>query len=281
MMVWSRLASAKWADAWEERLRGLAGERLAIHYLPAGRSIRLEIYAPTTSEQKLLVDQFGGRLRTLKKDSWLAPGVIPLKPIPIRDRMIVVHDMRELEHQAKLHPDRRVLLVPAGAAFGTGDHATTATCLRLMADESRHLEADSWSCADVGTGTGILAIAAKLLGAGRVEAFDHDRRAIATARDNARVNGTQNIRFSSRMLTNWRPRTAFQLVVANVFSEALIQAAPTLANALCRDGLLIVSGILKHQAQETLAALSATTVFAAPEVHQRGKWTTASLRRIA
>ncbi len=281
MKVWSRLASAKWADAWEERLRGLAGERLAIHYLPSGRSIRLEVYEPNASEQKVLTDEFGGQLRSVKKDSWLAPGVVALKPIFIRNRLIVVHNEIELRRQQKSHPERDVLLVPSSAAFGTGDHATTATCLRLLTDEATRLAGDNWQCIDVGTGTGILAIAASLLGAQLVRAIDHDRRAIDTARANADVNGVGNIRFSCVKLSEWQPAAQSAIVMANVFSEAIIEAAGQLIAALQPGGLLIVSGILNHQADETLAALRAAGNLGEPVIHRRGKWTTASIRQLA
>src|SRR6185503_7295831 len=79
------------------------------------------------------------------------------------------------------------LIIPAGAAFGTGDHATTAMSLRMMERLTRDWRA-GWSAVDLGTGSGILALAAKRFGASRVAGIDLDPMAIATAKENARLN---------------------------------------------------------------------------------------------
>ena len=87
--------------------------------------------------------------------------------------------------ETKATPERPVLLIPAGMAFGTGDHATTATCLRFLADVADSLAGKPWEMLDLGTGSGILALAARVLGAKRVEAGDFDPDSVRTAKESA------------------------------------------------------------------------------------------------
>src|SRR5947208_3257064 len=86
----------------------------------------------------------------------------------------------------------RLLVIPASAAFGTGQHTTTAMSLRLLERLTREWK-NSWSLADLGTGSGILALAAERFGAGRVVGIDIDPKAISVAKANARLNKIDNV----------------------------------------------------------------------------------------
>lgn len=282
MLVWRRLASAKWADAWEERLVGPARGRMAIHTLPGGRSIRIEIYDVTAAEGRRLRREFGGSLARVARDGWVAVAGRTLKPLAIRGSLLVVHDEEtfRLERESS-RLGRSILLIPSGVAFGTGDHATTASCLRMLADEAARLPPGSWRMLDVGTGTGILALAARLLGARAARGFDHDPMAVRTARANARANGLRQVVFEQATLGGdgfGERDEPCEVVAANVFSEALIAAAPVLAQAVRPGGLLIVSGILRQQEQETLSALARQRTLAIESITRRGKWIAAGLR---
>jgi ribosomal protein L11 methyltransferase len=161
-------------------------------------------------------------------------------------------------------------------AFGTGEHATTAACLRFLRAESGRIGKD-WTLLDIGTGSGILAIAAEKLGAKRVEGFDHDERAIKAAQANLRRNRCRRIKLTRKNLLRWKPRQRHPLVLANVFSEILCLATPQITAAVRPGGCLVISGILRPQEQETLEAFQ-NRGFRLERASRRGKWVTLQLR---
>jgi ribosomal protein L11 methyltransferase len=143
------------------------------------------------------------------------------------------------------------LVIEPGMAFGTGDHPTTALCLQAIQDAvDRKPEA---SVLDVGTGTGVLAIAARRLGAKRVVANDIDPAAVRIAAENAGRNGASGIEFTDRPLE--RISGEFDVVVANLFAGVICQLAPRLAAHLAPNGLLLLTGILAPQAPEVTRAI--------------------------
>ena len=172
-----------------------------------------------------------------------------------------------------------VIPIPPALAFGTGDHATTSTCLRLLTDVAReHKKAGkSWSMLDAGCGTAILAIAAAKLGAGPIEGFDFDPHAVKNAIKNAKANGvSKTVALDERDVLIWKPKRGEQwdCICANLFSTILEQAFPTLVKALAPKGQLIISGILHDHAPGCLAAgEKAGLTF--DKVIRKGKWVTA------
>ena len=130
---------------------------------------------------------------------------------------------------------------------------------------------------DIGTGSGILAIAAEKLGAKRVDAFDNDARAIPAARANLRRNRCGRVHITKTNLLRWKPRRRYPLVVANVFSEILRAATTQITAAVMPGGCLVLSGILRPQERETLANFEARG-FRIENTSRRGKWVTLQLR---
>jgi ribosomal protein L11 methyltransferase len=271
--LWSKLASAKWEDAWIERLQCLGPGRLAIFSLPGSRRIRIEAYGLNNREAARLVSAFGGQSRKMKTPAAQLPAP-QSAPLLIRDRLVVVRSARAAKAAARLHPGRPLLVIPAAMAFGTGDHATTATCLRLVSDFASTRNGLPWDALDLGTGTGILALAARLLGAARCDAWDNDPACIRAARGNARLNRLRNVAVSRVDVTAWTPARQWDLITANLFSEMLIKLSPPIAAALKPDGRLILSGMLAPQAEETLAAFQATGL-QFQRLIKKGKWATA------
>lgn len=141
------------------------------------------------------------------------------------------------------------IVIDPGIAFGTGDHPTTAMCLSAVDDHL--LRRPGASVLDVGTGTGILGIAAKKLGAGRVVAVDNDPVAVEVAAANARANGA-DIQVQGGPLEAVRGQ--FDLVVANILSTALVDLAPALADRLNFDGEMALCGILGEESADVAAA---------------------------
>ncbi|GAB2893553.1 50S ribosomal protein L11 methyltransferase [Paralcaligenes sp. KSB-10] len=133
-----------------------------------------------------------------------------------------------------------------GLAFGTGSHPTTHLCLEWLAE---HLQGGE-TVLDYGCGSGILAIAAKMLGAGNTWAVDIDEQAVQSTRYNAEVNQV----VLDALLPNQLPAGQLQLVVANILSNPLKVLAPMLSNRVAPGGRLILSGVLERQADEVAMA---------------------------
>jgi ribosomal protein L11 methyltransferase len=142
--------------------------------------------------------------------------------------------------------DRVAVRLDPGLAFGTGTHPTTQLVLRFLERSIRGGEA----VLDYGCGSGILAIAAAKLGAGRVDGVDVDAQALATARDNARGN---RVELQPTLPEGLRPG-AYEIVVSNILAQPLIVLAPLLAARTAPGGRLALAGILESQAAEVRAA---------------------------
>jgi ribosomal protein L11 methyltransferase len=169
-----------------------------------------------------------------------------------------------------------VVLDP-GMAFGTGTHPTTALCLRAISALLR--ERPGASVLDVGTGSGLLAIAARKLGAGRVAANDDDPVAVAVARDNAARNGV-SLEITGEPVASLGG--AFDLVVANILANTLLELAPALAARLAPGGALLLSGLLAGQEQEVRRACQRAGLLADPARDAAdGEWRLLALRRPA
>lgn len=281
MFVWSKLSAARWEDAWEERFHGPLRTGLALTRLPGSQTIRVEVYCERRTDAVRIQKEFGGRIRTLLQQNWAAKSANCLQPVMIRSVLIIAHSAETAERMRQEHPDRRVLCIPGEMAFGTGDHATTSTCLRLLADfaaETRKT-GQRWSLIDIGCGTGILALAAAALGAKPAEGFDYDPAAVRIAKKNARLNSLRAVAFTKADLTKWNPRRRYDVVVANVFFDILTMSFHRIARAVKSGGLVIVSGILHAQSNACLAAgRNAGLKF--EKTIRKGKWVTAVGRRI-
>lgn len=269
---WVRHAAARHEDAWRERL-SFFGTGLVVLGRPGARVIRLEGYgAPALLRQ--VREVLGGTLERIDAVAIATRANAPRRALQI-SRELAVIDAHGTWAAAK--PKPRLLLRIAGAmAFGTGEHATTAACLRFLCAEAARLD-PGWTALDIGTGSGILAAAAEKLGADRVEAFDYDNRAIPAAQANLRRNRCRRVTLTRRDLAKWKPARRYDVVVANVFSEILRAAAPKIVAVLRPGACLILSGILRAQEKETLTPfLARGTVL--EKATRRGKWVTLQLR---
>jgi ribosomal protein L11 methyltransferase len=152
-----------------------------------------------------------------------------------------------VDHEPR--PGQRVIRLDPGRAFGTGHHETTRLCLRAL---ERHVRPGA-SVLDVGTGSGILAIAAALLGAGHVLAVDIDPTAVEVARENCSANGVEVVLRAGALES--RPGQ-FDVVVANISAPANIALAPLFGASVRPDGILILSGLLEENVAEVSAAVA-------------------------
>jgi len=252
-----------------ERLRFLGLENIVFDTWPDSRALKIEAYCDERRAREL-VKRFGGRATKLSEHVWTGDPARPRGPLSIRGKLKIFSDKPSWRQWRK--GDRKLsgIFIPAGMAFGTGEHATTATCLRLLADIAGNFTA-GFTALDLGTGAGILAIAAKALGASRVEAIDYDPIAVRIATQNASVNGFRTIKVSRSDVLKLTRRRPFDVVLANLFSDVLIAGAPRIAHTTKPAGWLIFSGVLRKQAQEVANAFKAAG-FSTPRMIAHGKW---------
>lgn len=282
---WSKLSSEKWRDAWEERFHSLVDTCLVISEFIDKKKIRVDAYCKTREQADEIQRQFGGTIREIANRDWVAFSSPETPPILVRDRILItpIDDGPGLEALAAEHPSRKILSVPSQMAFGTGDHATTATCLRFLCDLLAEDQlSDGFACLDLGCGTGILAIAAAMLGAGETVAMDYDPDAIRIAGENCLRNGLASGRVSCMEgdVKCWDPpgqSSTFDLVFANIFADTLIETIPRVKEWVADSGHLILSGILEEYAEKVIEAVAGAGLFPR-EQRQRGKWVTIHLQ---
>ena len=169
-------------------------------------------------------------------------------------------------------PGREVLVIEPGMAFGTGQHATTRGCLEAI--EAAVAAGGVTRALDVGTGSGILALALARLGVPRVVAIDADPQVLPVARENLGRNGATRVAVSVGTAAGVEGR--FDLVVANLLADLLVREADALRARTGDDGRLIVSGLLESQAAAVLAAYPG---WRATEDYRDEGWCTLVLRR--
>jgi ribosomal protein L11 methyltransferase len=247
MLVWRKLSSEKWLDSWEERLAFLGPERLVVTQIAPSNRVRLEIFDISRDESKLLLQQFAGEIHDLQHSTadWVK-SVVQKRPISIRNRLKIVNG----EPDSSNPVDAKLIFIPANLAFGTGEHATTAGCLRLLADISP--KTGNWTLLDAGTGTGILAIAASKLGAAKVTGFDFDPVAVRIAKKNARINRARNVKFHRKNVLQFESSELYDIVVANLYSDLFRRAANPLWRSLRVGGSMIISGVMRDQLEAVI-----------------------------
>jgi len=213
----------------------------------------LRIYnLPSSFVVDMSVEQIDNR-------DWLAEWKKNWQPV-IVGRFIVAPPWSEF-HQ---DPNQLVIRIEPGMAFGTGTHETTRLCLEAI---EKHYSGGSFL--DVGTGTGILAIAAaKLFPEAHIEACDVDADAVAIAQENARDNGVAE-RIEFRVGSVDETSSSVDLVCANLTADVILPMLGTLVNLTC--GKLVLSGILETQVEGILDELRTMGV-SDVEVIQDGEW---------
>jgi ribosomal protein L11 methyltransferase len=267
MFVWRKRAGAGWLAANEMALRGIAGRRLVIVSKPQSKNTIAEIAVKKRSDLESIRSRFGGTIEKLPRN-WLREFLRgnTVQPIKIGARLLITSSggLQTGVYNKSAGGKTPLLVIPAGAAFGTGEHATTAMSLRLLERISRKGE---FSLLDLGTGSGILALAAVRFGAKRVIAIDNDPIAIATAKENARRNRIDNIDFQVASVVRGALPRQIDIVMANLFSELLIEILPKLKPARW----LVLSGVLRDQEADLRRALRQNGI-AIVERRRRGKW---------
>lgn len=174
------------------------------------------------------------------EQNWVQLTQSQFDPIRVSERLWIVPSWHESPDPAAVN-----LILDPGMAFGTGSHPTTRLCLEWL---ERNVSAGA-TLLDYGCGSGILAIAAARLGAGRVAGVDIDPQAVEAARANAERNGVTALFADSTQPVAGE----YDLVVANILSNPLRVLAPAICAHVSSGGRLALSGILREQAEEIIA----------------------------
>ena len=199
------------------------------------------------------------------------------QPIAVGKSLVIVPPWNRAAHA-----DRRRIVIHPGMAFGTGQHATTHACLDAI---EMLTDPPPPRALDVGTGTGVLAIALAKRGVRRVHAIDTDPQAVEAACDNVRRNRVgARVRVTGRALplATANPvsrRSQYPLVVANLYIDVLVALAPTLAERVSPAGHLVTSGVLRTQQGRLRAAFGAAQ-WRVVRAQRRGSWVTTVFARL-
>lgn len=293
MYLWSKRAELRWVEAHQDLLQAHAYGQLVLVQRPGRKRLQLEIACASRRDSSVLVRKFGGRIEALPRN-WLKH--TDSKPIKIGKRLVVVRSIKDLQRCSVRCPQRSsrhrtrpgalrtaratartikpaFLIIPASLAFGTGEHATTAMSLRFLEELTRHWKR-GWSLVDVGTGTGILALAGKYFGAERVIGVDNDPAAISVAKSNARLNKIRNVSFQLRDVHKSQRAQKTDVIAANLYSNLLLEILPKLH----AGRWLILSGILRSQQGELVPALERNH-YDIISIKRRAKWVTILSRK--
>jgi len=242
---------------------------------PAGKLLRVTAYFDNVPERELVRAELATalriydlasatvrdmNLRKVENRDWLEEWKRNWKPVA-SGRFIIAPPWSEIEQIY----DQILIRIEPGMAFGTGTHETTRLCLAAI---EKHFAGGSFL--DVGTGTGILAIAAaKLFPGARIVACDTDADAVAIARENATANNVSDaIEFHVGSVDDLT--ASADLVCANLTADVILRMLPSLLNVTC--GRLILSGILDTQIDAITARLRECGITENWEIIQDGEW---------
>ncbi|QPF83270.1 50S ribosomal protein L11 methyltransferase [Bradyrhizobium genosp. L] len=237
-------------------------------------------------DQALLRDLIGQAVRqdvaasmifdTVEAKDWVKASLQDLVPVPAG--RFVVHGQHD---RPKIPPNKLGIEIEAALAFGTGHHGTTRGCLLLLDHVLKAYQPRR--VLDLGTGTGVLAIAAAKALHGKVLASDIDPPSVRVAAENARLNETSPLVDVIRATGFAAPRFAadgpFDLVLANILANPLRQLAGPMARHLASSAQVILSGLLTHQAPAVIAAYRARGLVPLRHLKIEG-WSSLLLRKV-
>ena len=191
-------------------------------------------------EQLTEIKNLSYTTQKVEEQDWVRATQSQFDPIKITDDLWIVPTWHDAPN-----PNALNIILDPGLAFGTGSHPTTHLCLAWLVNEIK----PQHEVLDYGCGSGILAIAAKKLGAKEVVGVDIDAQAIIASQFNAEQN---HVEADFYMATQY-PEQPADIVVANILSSALMVLAPALARACKTNGRIALSGILREQAEQVSA----------------------------
>ncbi len=182
------------------------------------------------------------------------------KPSKISDRIVICPTWESY----KPKDNEIIVYIDPGNAFGTGTHATTQLCVKAA---EKYMEINS-TVADIGTGSGILSICAKKLGAKSADAVDNDETAVETEKINAKVNKEEDINFQTA-ISESLPSNHYDFVFANILHNVLAQIMPDLKRIMKKGAKIVLSGILEGKEEVVLKAIKENNLILKEEMRQK------------
>ena len=228
------------------------------------------------AECGLTIGDWKLEVKRLRREDWVDSWKRHFQPIRIGDKLLVRPSWRK----DKAAPGQAVVVLDPGLSFGTGQHATTKFCLRQLV---AHRKRGAQSLLDVGTGSGILAIAGVKLGYRPVKAIDFDSEAIRVARANAKRNHvTAHLEPKVGDVTKLSPhaRMKYDAVCANLYYDLLTANAHRLIARVKPEGVLVLAGILETQFAEVKAVVEGQGMVLKKTTRQ-GEWQSGTFVHVA
>ena len=249
-----------------------AAQEQIVGYLENGPHApeKLEIISAYLKELAHLASEEGKtRLETeiIPDEDWNKTWKEGFKPLPITAHLVIKPTWESYQPGV----GEKVIEMDPGMAFGTGHHASTKLALEFVEGLFHDTKNPPKTVLDVGTGTGILAMAAALFGAQEVEAIDNDPEAVVVAKENILRNGLAPTITANGAALEDIPRQ-FDLVIANIIHDTLIGLAASLAARLAPKGRLIMAGILTGPQTDNIRAAYNALGLKHQETRSEGEW---------
>jgi ribosomal protein L11 methyltransferase len=189
----------------------------------------------------------------------------------ITDKIVIKPDWKDYEPA----PDDIVIHLDPGMAFGTGTHPTTAMCIRMI----QQFLVPGAGFLDVGTGSGILMIAAAGLGAKQLTGIDTDEVAVEISKKNLEKNKVNPLLYSLACTTlDQTPQKSYDLIAANIIAQVIVDVMPDIEKRIAPGGVAILSGIIQERKPDVLAALETNSLHILHETIE-GEWVALVVRR--
>lgn len=258
-------------ELWDLGAEGIEERDATTLHRPKKRGVTLVAYfsdeADARRVERVMQQRFPARIEFVEGDEWRDAWREHFKPTRIGPRLV----LRPTWETMRLLPGDVELVIDPGRAFGSGTHESTRLVMRELDRRVRGGE----TILDIGCGSGILAVAALLLGASRARAVDVDPDAAEVTRENALLNRVAS-RVEASTTDVGRLRGSYDIVVANIQAHVLIPLAEPIAARVAPGGLLLLSGILRGQHQEVRAAYPGLELLVLPA---EGEWVSVVLRK--
>ena len=256
-----QVAEIAHVDLIEQELLDKPRDQVIIHmYLEPGAS-PVETLALIAARMEAVGIPYTATTSGVEQEDWQNGWRKYYHPMEIGSRLAVVPSWQEYD------TPRVKLVLDPGLAFGTGGHETTSLCLEALDERVKGGE----RVLDIGTGSGILAIAALKLGASVAEGVDIDPVAVRTAGENAALNGVADKLTVLVGDLSDKASGQYDIITANIVANAIMSLAPAVPGLMADDGVFIASGIIDSRKDEVLAALKAAGL-AVQEVKEKRGW---------
>ena len=248
-------------DLIEQELLDKPRDTVIIHmYLEPGAS-PVETLALIAARMEVAGIPYTSETEGVEQEDWQNGWRKYYHPMDVGQRLAIVPSWQDYD------TDRVKLILDPGLAFGTGGHETTNLCLEVLDERVKGGE----RVLDIGTGSGILAIAALKLGAAVAEGVDIDPVAVRTAGENAALNGVADKLTVLVGDLSDKASGKYDIITANIVANAIMSLAPAVPGLMADDAVFIASGIIDSRKDEVIAALEAAGL-AVLEVKEKRGW---------